>query len=97
MTINNYPPGTRPADFDDRGSFQGDVSRREVEITISVDAEMVNGGVAYGYIKDDEIRKAIAAALIASWHEENDKDDDDDDGDDHPDDCHPGDGHYFGD
>lgn len=92
---NNLPAGVTDADFDDRGAFQGDVDRRVVEVTIEVDASMVNNIVTlHDY---EEWIPKVARALIASWHEENDKDDDDDDGDDHPDDCHPGDGHYFGD
>ena len=73
--MSHYPPGTRPADFDDRGAFQGDVDEREVEIRIYVTASMLNHKVAF--MSETEIMREVAAeaylALRKSWHEENDK------------------------
>lgn len=69
---HNYPAGVTDADFDDRGAFQGDVSRREVEITISVDAEMVNHEIRS--LSEDQVLNSVLREvrleLRKSWEDE---------------------------
>ena len=66
MSRSNYPDDIRPSTFEGAAGFQGDVSWRDIEVTVTLKASMVNYEVNY-ILDKDEIRDATAEALRKSW------------------------------